>query len=171
MEGDETKDPAVAPGKKTSENLMTYVAIILSALIGAVGEMALPETHWAVKIAAILAPIIGAGIYTNGRSKVKAGAAAAKVMLLAILLPFFAMGCAPKGYIRAEGISKLVDGINYRHDLLLEGLRGVKAEDLPDLDGDGKANEDPDDIDTFKRSSKILQMIVDAGVADAKKED
>lgn len=71
--GQNPPEPAVKPGKKSSEHWMTYVAILVSALVGAVGEMALPETHWAVKVAGILAPIVGASVYTYGRSKVKAG--------------------------------------------------------------------------------------------------
>ncbi len=66
------------PGKKTSEHLMTYIAIAISVAIGIVGELGLPETHWAVKVVAMLAPIVGSSVYTASRSGVKKAEAVAK---------------------------------------------------------------------------------------------
>ena len=75
---DVTPKPEAKPGKKTSEHLMTYLSIGASVLIGIVAELGLPEAHWAVKVSAILAPIVGSSVYTFGRSGVKKAEAAAK---------------------------------------------------------------------------------------------
>jgi hypothetical protein len=71
-------EPAVKPGKKSSEHLMTYVAMGLSVLVGIVAELGLPESHWAVKGIAMLVPIVGSTAYTFSRSGVKKAEAAAK---------------------------------------------------------------------------------------------
>lgn len=65
------KTEAGKPGKKTSEHMMTYVAMALSVVIGVVAELGLPEAHWAVKGIAMLAPLVGSSVYTFSRSGVK----------------------------------------------------------------------------------------------------
>lgn len=71
-------EPAVKPGKKSSEHLMTYIAMAVSAVGAIVSEMALPEAHWVVKALIIIGPIVGSSVYTFGRSKVKQAEAVVK---------------------------------------------------------------------------------------------
>lgn len=68
-------EPEVKPGKKSSEHLMAYVAIGISIATALVAELALPDTHWAVKGIAIIAPILVSMGYSKSRGEAKAGAA------------------------------------------------------------------------------------------------
>ncbi len=174
MEGDgKTEQAGPKPGIRSTEfwicSVLGVVGAILAFLPVAVeGEPTMLEI--ARQIGGMIMSTGAALGYAGSRGLAKLGSKA-KLLLMAIMLPFLLMACSPKGYIRAEGISELVDGINYRHDLLIERLRGVEAKDLPDLNDDEDEADVPDDLDTYKRSSKILQRIVDAAVADGRGKD
>jgi hypothetical protein len=83
-------EPAVKPGKKTSEHTMTYIMTAIAVAVGTVLSLELPEESPWVKVAGFLAPIIAGLGYTVCRTKAKQ---AAKILVFAIVLPVLLVGC------------------------------------------------------------------------------
>lgn len=84
-------EPAVKPGKKTSEHLMAYIMTAVAVAVGSILSFNLPEEDALVKVAAFLAPILASMGYSFSRGKAKQQAT--KILMFALILPVLLAGC------------------------------------------------------------------------------
>jgi hypothetical protein len=131
-------------GIKTTEFWITAI-VVLAGLLPSSGL--LPENHWAVKVCGLVVSVAAALGYTMARAGVKkAGSAAAKLLLVALLIGLLA-GCGGQGYIRAEAIEPAVRLVTGLHDKMLMG----------EVD---PAKIKPEDKATYLRTSELLRSTV-----------
>lgn len=137
--GDETEAAAPAPHKpgwKTTEFWLTLVSTVVGALMTS-GLIA--DGSQGAKIVGLAAMVLGTMGYSVSRGMTKG----AKLLLLAIVLPFAVGGCH-RGEIQADAIAPLIEDVSARHDKLV-----TKDPTISDAD---KA--------TYLRSTELLRRVV-----------
>ncbi len=113
-------EPAVKPGKKTSEHLMAYIMTAVAIAVGSILSFNLPEEDALVKVAAFLAPILASMGYSISRGNAKK---TAKALVFALVLPVLLVGCTCT--LQKQALEELDD----THDLIFpEYIRLVEKE-------------------------------------------